>query len=246
LSAALDGHPDAHVAYGDVRAVAEDNREVAHFRFEYSELLVARRNPFPIHAAMIDLAFLRAAGLRFDERLDWYEDWQLWLALSARTRFVHVPETIGTYRTHLSASGMRDVDGERGDARILAQRDAVLSRSAERRDALDARHDALKREARAHEAAGRLPQAAAAWVAAHQDYQYDAEPLLRYAELALRAGDARAARAIVDNGLSLLPYEPALHRVLATILRRAGDRNGAAEAITRAEALEAHGPVSPI
>jgi len=246
LSAALDGNRDAHVAYGDVRAVASDDREVAHFRFEYSELLVARRNPFPIHAAMVDLAFVRAAGVRFDESLDWYEDWQFWLALSARTRFVHVPETIGTYRTHLSASGIRDVDGERGDARILAQRDAVLARSAERRNALDARHDALKREARAHEAAGRLPQAVAAWVAAHQDYHYDAEPLLRYAALALRAGDARAARAIVDAGLALLPYEPALHRARASILGRAGDPNGAAEAIARAEGLEAHGPVSPI
>jgi hypothetical protein len=144
-----------------------------------------------------------------------------WLALSARTRFVHVPETIGDVSHAPVGVGHRDVDGDAGDARILAQRDAVLARGAERRDALDARHDALKRDARAHEAAGRLPQAAAAWVAAHQDYQYDAEPLLRYAELALRAGDARAARAIVDSGLSLLPYEPALHRVLATILRRA-------------------------
>ena len=246
LSAALDANRDAHVAYGDVRAIDADEREVAHFRFEYSELLVARRNPFPIHAAMVDLAFVRAAGVRFDERLDWYEDWQFWLALSERTRFAHVPETIATYRTHLSESGMRDVDGERGDARILAQRDAVLARGAERRGALDMRHEALKREARAHEAAGRLPQAAAAWVAAHHDYHYDAEPLLRYAGLALRAGDARAARAIVDGGLALLPYEPALYRVLATLLARNGDRKGAADAVARAEALEAHGPVSPI
>jgi hypothetical protein len=246
LSAALDAQRDAHVAYGDVRGVSSDDREVAQFRFEFSELLVARRNPFPIHAAMVDLPFVRTAGVRFDESLDWYEDWQFWLALSARTRFVHVPETIATYRMHLSQSGIRDVDGERGDARILAQRDAVLARSAERRNALDARHDALKREARMREAAGRLPQAAAAWVAAHQDYHYDAEPLLRYAALALRAGDARAARASVDGGLALLPYEPALYRVLATILGRAGDRKGAADAVARAEALEAHGPVSPI
>ena len=246
LSATLDARRDARVAYGDVRAVAEDDREVARFRFEFSELLVARRNPFPIHAAMADLAFVREAGVRFDESLDWYEDWRFWLALSERTSFAHVPETLATYRTHLSASGIAGVDGDRGDARILAQRDAVLALGAARRAMLEARHEALKRDARLHEAAGRLPQAAAAWAAAHQDYHYDAEPLIRYAGLALRAGDARAARAIVDSGLVLLPYEPALYRMLATLRGRAGDRAGASEAIARAEGLEAHGPVSPI
>ena len=246
LSAALDAHRDAHLAYGNVRGVLSDDREVALFRFEFSELLIARRNAFPIHAAMFDLAFVRAAGVTFDESLEWFEDWQFWLALSERTRFVHVRETIATYRMHLSQSGIGNVDGERADARVLAQRDAVLARGAGRREALDVRHDALKREAHAHEAAGRLPEAAAAWLAAHQDFQYDAEPLLRYAGLALRAGDARAARAIVDSGLALLPYEPALHRVLATLLGLAGDRDGAVRAVARAEALEAHGPISPI
>jgi hypothetical protein len=246
LCAALDARADARVAYGDVLALAEADREVARFRCEFSELLVERPNPFPIHAAMVDLEFLREAGVRFDERLDWYEDWRFWLALSERTRFAHVPQTLATYRTHLSQSGMRDVDGDRGDPRILAQRDAVLALGAARRASLEARHEVLKRDARAHEAAGRLPQAAAAWLAAHQDYHYDAEPLLRYAGLALRAGDARAARANVDSGLSLLPYEPALYRLLATLKGRAGDRAGASEAVARAEALEAHGPVSPI
>jgi hypothetical protein len=246
LSAALDARPDAHVAYGDVRAIGDDDREIALFRFEFSELLVARRNPFPIHAALVDLAYARAAGARFDESLEWYEDWRFWLALSERTPFAHVPQTLATYRTHLSQSGIAAVDGDRGDPRIRAARDAVLAQGAARRSALEARHDALKRDARAHEAAGRLPQAAAAWVAAHQDYHYDAEPLLRYAGLALRAGDLRAARAILDGGLALLPYEPALYRMQATVLARAGDRRGAAQAVGRAEALEAHGPVSPI
>ena len=245
LSATLDANRDAHVAYGDVRAVDGD-REVAHFRFECSPLLVARRNPFPIHAAMLDVAFARAAGVRFDEDLDWYEDWQFWLALSERTRFAHLRETVAVYRTHLSQSGMRDVDAEHGDARIRAQREHVLARGAAHRASLESRHDAIKREAAAHEGAGRWPQAAAAWAAAHASYAYDAEPILRYADLASRAGDARAARAIVESGLALMPHEPSLHRRHATLLEHAGDGSGAAEALERARVLEAHGPVSPI
>ena len=245
LSATLDANRDAHVAYGDVRAV-DGEREVAHFRFEYSALLVARRNPFPIQAAMLDVAYVRAAQVRFDETLDWYEDWQFWLSLSERTRFAHLREDVAVYRVDLSQSGMRDVDGDGGDARIRAQRDTVLARSAARRTALEALHDAIKRQAAEHEAAGRWPQAAAAWAAAHASYHYDVEPLLRYADLASRAGDARAARAIVDSGLTLLPNEPLLHRRQAALLEQGGDAAGAARALERARVLEAHGPISPI
>lgn len=246
LSAALDATPAAHVAYGDVRAVATDGREVALFRFEFSELVIARRNLFPVNGGMVDLPFVRASGVRFDESLDWYDDWQFWLSLSERTAFVHVREVIALYRTHLSQSGMLDVDGEGGDPRIREQRDVILARSAARRSALEARHAALKRDAAALSAAGRWPEAAAAWAAAHASYPYDTEPILRYAEIALRAGDRRAARAILESGLALMPAEPLIYRALAPLLAHAGESARAAEALDRARRLEAHGPISPI
>ncbi|HET9341052.1 MAG TPA: glycosyltransferase [Casimicrobiaceae bacterium] len=246
LSAALDAAPDAHVAYGDVRLAAEDGREIGRMGFEFSELVITRRNLFPVNGGMFDLAFVRANGVRFDEGLDWYDDWQFWLSLSERTAFVHVREVVAVYRTHLSQSGMRDVDAAGGDPRIREQRDIVLARGAPRRAALEARHAALKRDAAAFATAGRWQEAASAWAAAHASYPYDAEPLLRYAEIALRAGDMRAARAIVDSGLALLPAEPSLHRLHATLLQRQGDREGAEAALERARTLEAQGPVSPI
>ena len=124
----------------------------------------------------------------------------------------------------------------------------VLARGAARRAALDARHDALKRERAAHEAAGRLPQAAAALGrGAPGATTTTPSRILRYAELASRAGDARAARAIVESGLALLPAEPALHRVARDDPRARGRPAPAPpRRIDRAAPLEARGPVSPI
>ena len=246
LVGALNRQPSFGLAYGDVDVVDAAGHKVGLYAFEYSELLVTRRNLFPPHAALFDVAMARDAGARFDATLDWYEDWDFWLTLSQRTAFLHVREVLADYRLHLSQSGIASVDEPGADPRIRAARDVVIARGAARRTALESRHDALKRDAAAHAAAGRLPQAAAAWAAAHQDYHYDAEPILRYAELATRAGDARAACTIVESGLALLPAEPVLHRARAALLERTGDRTGAAEALEKAHLLEAHGPHSPI
>ena len=246
LAGALDRQPAFGLAYGNVDVVDEAGQRIGVYEFEYSELLITRRNLFPPNAALFDVALAREAGARFDPTLDWFEDWDFWLALSRRTAFLHVREAVAGYRLHLSQSGVWSADAPGADPRILAARDAVIARGAERRAALESRHDALKRDATAHAAAGRLPQAAAAWAAAHQNFHYDVEPILRYAELATRAGDARAARAIVESGLALLPAEPALHRLRAAILARTGDPTGAAEALERARLLEARGPHSPV
>jgi tetratricopeptide (TPR) repeat protein len=246
LSAALDAEPGHRVAYGNVSVVSGREPEPPPYAFEYSELLITRRNLFPPNGPLFDLSLCRDAGVRYDETLDWYEDWDFWLQASMHTRFLHVRETLADYRLVLSQSGVAAVDEPGADPRIREQRDIVIARVAPRRRALEARHDELKREAAAHAAAGRWREAAAGWAAAHQHYHYDAEPILRYGEIALRAGDLRAARAIVDSGLALLPAEPSLHRLHATLLQRQGDRDGAEAALERARRLAARGPVSPI
>jgi hypothetical protein len=105
LSAALDAHPQAGVAYGNVR-VETDRPDVAGlYAFEYSELLLLRRNLFPPNAALVDAALVRERGIRFDTGLDVLEDWDFWLQASSHAPFVHVREVLAIYRLWLSGSG---------------------------------------------------------------------------------------------------------------------------------------------
>ena len=47
----------------------------------------------------------RDDGVRYDEALDWYDDWWLWLQMSAHTAFLHVRDVTAIYRLGLSESG---------------------------------------------------------------------------------------------------------------------------------------------
>jgi len=210
LSAALDASPAHRLAYGDVEVDAGAGSRWTPFAFEYSEHLIARRNLFPPNAALFDMSLWRDDGARFDEVLDWYDDWWLWLQMSERTAFVHVREVTAIYRLALSQSGVWFADAPGADPRIREQRDLVIARTAARRARLEATLDALKRDARAYASAGRVPEAAAAWARAHAHYHYDPEPILGYAAIARAAGDVPAARAAIGAGLALMPGDAAL------------------------------------
>ena len=106
LSAALDACPEVRVAYGDVRVDSGGVPGPTRFAYDYSELLLLRRNLFPPNAAMFDMSLVRERGVRVDESLDWFEDWDLWLAMSAHTAFAHVAEDVAVYRMALSQSGI--------------------------------------------------------------------------------------------------------------------------------------------
>jgi O-antigen biosynthesis protein len=59
-------------------------------------------NLTPIHAVLFSRRVL-AGGLRFDEALDRYEDWDFWLQLGRVTPFVHLPGVSAAYRIHDSS-----------------------------------------------------------------------------------------------------------------------------------------------
>ena len=222
LAAALDANPSHRVAYADVALWESGDHPVGRFASEYSELLLARGNLFPPNAALFDAALVRDAGERFDVALDWYEDWDFWLRLARHTPFLHLRETLADYRQHLSQSGIAQMEAPGADPRIRAQHTLVFERWAARRTALAERHEQLKRDAAAHEAAGRWPNAAQLWMQAHLSYPYDAAPIVAYASLAARAGDLRAALDTLGRGLTLMPGDPSLasaHAALAARLR---------------------------
>jgi LmbE family N-acetylglucosaminyl deacetylase len=87
------------VVYAGVRCIdrADPARRV--FRvfaedFEAAKLLAG--NFIPIHAPLFPRRFF-SDGVRFDESLELYEDWDFWLQLARRARFVHLPQVSATY-----------------------------------------------------------------------------------------------------------------------------------------------------
>ena len=212
LSAALDAAPGHRLAYGDVLLDDGGPAPVGRFDFEYSELWITIRNLFPPNAALFDLPWLRERGIRVDETLDWFEDWDFWLSVAEHTRFLHLREFTAVYRGHLSQSGVLTFDRPGADARIREHGDRVAKRAVRRRQRLRDRHNGMKAEARRLETEGKWSEAAAAWAAAHAEFHYDPEPLLRYAAIARRAGDVAAARSTLAFGRHLMPDDVAIAR----------------------------------
>jgi hypothetical protein len=233
LSAALDANPAAKLAYGDVTVETQNGPEFA-YRYEYSELALLMRNLFPPNAALFDLALVRDGAIAFDEDVNWFDDWDLWLKVSERTTFVHVREFTGIYRLHLSQSGVWTYDRPGGDPRIRRDAATVAARYASRRLRLRRQFEAAKDDARQRAARGDLAGAAQAWLGAHLMLPADEEPVLGYAGIALAAGDRAAATRTLRGALAAAPGSEALSRMLASILEEQGNAQGARAVLQRA------------
>ena len=97
LADSLRIHPDAAAAYAAIRCEGPQGVQVGHFGEAYARDKLLVRNFMPIHAVL----FRRAAvdrGAVFDAALDYCEDWDFWLQLSAHGDFVFVPEVGAIYR----------------------------------------------------------------------------------------------------------------------------------------------------
>lgn len=237
LGSALDAHPRHRVAYCDVRVDTGNPDLRGVYAFEYSELMLLRRNLFPPHGGLFDMSLVRDDGVRYDVGLDWFDDWDLWLKMSAHTPFLHVREVLAVYRLNLSQSGCWNHNSPDADPVLRGHEGIVRTRYAGRREALLARYESLKSRARESTRMGRLPEAAAIWSEAHTMLPYDPEPVVAYAEIALAAGNAAASRASIESGLALMPDDAHLHRALAALLHRTGDLDGARRALADAERL---------
>lgn len=135
LARAVREHPYCALAYAGVSCVEHSDeplgpslRELRTYDepFDADRLLV--ENYIPIHAALVNLARLRAGGsVAFDESLDVFEDWDFWLQCLRFGEFVHVPGISAYYRIHDTGLGVRMEEG-----RAVAALDALLARWAPR------------------------------------------------------------------------------------------------------------------
>lgn len=89
---------DAVLAYAGVRCVDDAWQPTGReYRQPFSRAGLYTGNYIPIHAAMFHRS-AQAGCCRFDESLDIYEDWDFWLQLMQRGRFVFLDEISAEYR----------------------------------------------------------------------------------------------------------------------------------------------------
>jgi glycosyltransferase involved in cell wall biosynthesis len=99
-TAAVAGLP---VAHGQTRMIAADGAERI-FGGPFNREALLRSNYLAIHAVLFSRVFVDQ-GLRFDESLATFEDWDFWLQLAARTDFAYTGKATAIYRAAAGASG---------------------------------------------------------------------------------------------------------------------------------------------
>jgi O-antigen biosynthesis protein len=115
LAQVMQGQPKALVAYTGVSLVAESGEPLGQsMDSPFDAILQQAGNFIPIHAVMFSRLLLDR-GVRFDEELNHYEDWDFWLQLARHTAFVHLPGVSAVYRMHES-SGVHNDAGPLGAA----------------------------------------------------------------------------------------------------------------------------------
>ena len=238
LVAALAAHPEVRAAYADAEAWDGEDSVSGRYEFEWSHLLLCRRNLFPPHAVLFDAALVRADGCRVDEGLEYFEDWDFWLQLARHTAFVRSARTTAIYRTHLSQSGVLGAAPAEALPRMAADRASVLARCADVRQELTRERERVLGRAYDAQARGDLAAAARDYVAALRADPQDVDTLNHYAELAMQAGDFRLARSGLEYAATLEPDEPTVHWNLALVLDALGLAPDAAAARARALALD--------
>ena len=103
LAEVLRKQPKALVAYTGVSLVTDSGQPRGQvFDLPFDAVRQLAGNLTPIHAVLFSRGVL-AGGVRFDEALDRYEDWDFWLQLGRVTPFVHLPGVSAVYRIHESS-----------------------------------------------------------------------------------------------------------------------------------------------
>jgi len=113
------------VAYGQTRLIGPDGVQRV-FGGPFSRAALLRSNYIAIHAALFHRAFVDA-GVRFDESLATFEDWDFWLQLSAQSDFAFTGKATAIYRAEAGESGAGAGPNLDREA-VLAQRARLMQK----------------------------------------------------------------------------------------------------------------------
>lgn len=103
LARSLHAQPWLSAAYTGVATVDDAGTPLGQaMDVPFDRIRQLAGNYTPIHAVMFRRALL-ARGLRFDEALDHYEDWDFWLQVAACGPLAHLPGVSAAYRIHTSS-----------------------------------------------------------------------------------------------------------------------------------------------
>ncbi len=91
------------VAYSQTLMLGADGRERI-FGGPFDRAALVRSNYLAIHAVLFSRVFVDQ-GVRFDEALPMFEDWDFWLQLSEQTDFAFAQRPTAVYRATAGASG---------------------------------------------------------------------------------------------------------------------------------------------
>ncbi|MEJ2619060.1 MAG: glycosyltransferase [Candidatus Thiodiazotropha sp.] len=97
LSKSLDENPEFGAVYGDIESVDSEGNSLHVYSQEFNQTLFLAASFLPIHAVLFRRQFIDD-GLRFNESLAVYEDWDFWARLAEVTTIQHVPGAGGIYR----------------------------------------------------------------------------------------------------------------------------------------------------
>ncbi|MEX1199020.1 MAG: glycosyltransferase [Pseudohongiellaceae bacterium] len=98
LAGQLGSDPETGVAYSStVRTTPGGDITDEVFRAPFNHARLRHDNFIPIHSALFRRSLLEH-GVRFDESLDIFEDWDFWLQLAEHTRFIHRDVITAYYR----------------------------------------------------------------------------------------------------------------------------------------------------
>ncbi|MDH5551913.1 MAG: glycosyltransferase [Nitrosomonas sp.] len=102
LVPALQNQQNIRCAYAGVHVeyyVGEELKTTADFNEPFDQRRLWGRNFIPIHA-MLFAHSLVTAGCRFDENLEFFEDWDFWIQLTQHTSILHVNKIGAVYRNY--------------------------------------------------------------------------------------------------------------------------------------------------
>lgn len=116
----------APVAYSQTRLVDARGNTLRVFGGPFNRAALLRSNYLHMSAVLFSRAFVDE-GVRFDESLTVFEDWDLWLQLCARTEFAFSGQATAVYHAAEGQSGAGS--GSNLDREVvLAQRERLLAK----------------------------------------------------------------------------------------------------------------------
>ena len=111
LTDALEAHPDAAVAFGDVTTFGAADGYFRNRRKDLDPWWLTYMSPLPGTSMVRREPLLEAGGWQLNE--GGYEDWDLWMAMARRGfRGVYVPGVIFSYRIHPEGRMWADAAGK--------------------------------------------------------------------------------------------------------------------------------------